>query len=46
MGENRHAYRIVVGMTEEKRPLGRPRHRWVDNITMDHRERMGWYGVN
>jgi hypothetical protein len=35
MGENRNAYRILVGMQEEKRPLGRPRRRWVDNIKMD-----------
>jgi hypothetical protein len=41
MGETRNAYRILVGKPEGKRPLGRPRHRWVDNIKMDHRERMG-----
>jgi hypothetical protein len=35
MGENRNAYRISVGMPEGKRPLGRPRCRWVDNIKMD-----------
>jgi hypothetical protein len=35
MGENRNAYRILVGMPEGKRPLGRPRRRWVDNIKMD-----------
>jgi hypothetical protein len=32
MGENRTAYRILVGKQEGKRPLGRPRRRWVDNI--------------
>jgi hypothetical protein len=32
MGENRNAYRILVGKPEEKRPLGRPRCTWVDNI--------------
>jgi hypothetical protein len=32
MGEKRNAYRILVGMQEEKRPLGRPKRRWVDNI--------------
>jgi hypothetical protein len=32
MGEMRTAYRILVGKPEGKRPLGRPRHRWVDNI--------------
>jgi hypothetical protein len=36
--EKRNAYRILVGKPEGKRPLGRPRRRWVDNITMDHRE--------
>jgi hypothetical protein len=40
-GENRNAYRILVGKPERKRPLGRPRHRWVDNIKMDLRE-IGW----
>jgi hypothetical protein len=43
MGDKRNAYRILVGMPEEKRPLGRPRHRWVDNIKMDLRE-IGWDG--
>jgi hypothetical protein len=41
MGETRNAYRILVG----KRPLGRPRRRWVDNIKMDIRE-IGWGGVD
>jgi hypothetical protein len=39
------AYRILVGKPEGKRPLGRPRCRWVDNIKMDLRE-MGWYGLD
>jgi hypothetical protein len=34
-GEMRNAYRILVGKPEGKRPLGRPRRRWVDNIKMD-----------
>jgi hypothetical protein len=38
MGENRNAYRILVGKPEGKRPLGRPRRRWVDNFKMDLRE--------
>jgi hypothetical protein len=41
MGENRHAYRLLVGKTQVKRPLGRPRRRCVDNIKMDIRE-IGW----
>jgi hypothetical protein len=44
-GETRTAYRIVVGKPEGKRPLGRPRRRWVDNIKMDLRE-IGWDGVD
>jgi hypothetical protein len=35
MGEKRNAYRLLVGKPEGKRPLRRPRHRWVDNIRMD-----------
>ena len=38
MGEERRAYRVLVGKTEGKRPLGRPRCRWVDNIRMDLQE--------
>jgi hypothetical protein len=45
MGEKRNAYRILVGKPERKRPLGRPRRRWVDNIKMDLRE-IGWDGVD
>jgi hypothetical protein len=37
MGEKRNASRILVGKPEGKRPLGRPRRRWVDNIKMDLR---------
>jgi hypothetical protein len=39
--EKRNAYRISVGKPEGKRPLGRPRHRWLDNIKIDLREK-GW----
>ena len=35
MGEERRVYRVLLGKPEGKRPLGRPRHRWVDNIRMD-----------
>jgi hypothetical protein len=45
MGEMRKAYRILVGKPEGKRPLGRPRRRWVDNIIMDLRE-IGWDGMD
>jgi hypothetical protein len=41
MGEGRGAYRILVGRPEGRRPLGRPRHRWEDNIKMDLVE-VGW----
>jgi len=35
MGEERGVYRILLGKPEGRRPLGRPRHKWVDNIRMD-----------
>jgi hypothetical protein len=38
MGETTNAYRILMGKPEEKRPLGRPRRRWVDDSKMDLRE--------
>jgi hypothetical protein len=41
MGEGRGAYRILVGRPEGRRPLGRPRRRWKDNIKMDLQED-GW----
>jgi hypothetical protein len=34
-GENRNVYRLLVGKPEGKRPLGRPRRMWIDNIKMD-----------
>jgi hypothetical protein len=35
MGDKRNVYRLLVGKPEGKRPLGRPRRRWIDNIKMD-----------
>jgi hypothetical protein len=45
MGENRNACRILVGNPERRRPLGRPRRKWVENIKMDLRE-IGWDGMD
>jgi len=38
IGKQRGVYRVLVGRAEGKRPLGRPRHRWDDNIKMGLRE--------
>jgi hypothetical protein len=46
MGEKRNVYRLLVGKPEGKRPLGRPRCRWVDNIRMDlGRGDVDWIGL-
>jgi hypothetical protein len=45
MGTKRNAYRILVGNPEGKRPLGRPRLRWVNIIKMYLRE-IGWDGID
>jgi hypothetical protein len=45
MREKRNAYRLLVGKSEGSRPLGSPRHRWVDNIRMDLGE-VGWGDVD
>ena len=49
MGEERVMYRVLVGKPEVKRPLGRPRRRWVDNNRMDLQEvrcgYMDWNGL-
>ena len=42
MEEGRGVHKVLVGKTEGKRPLGRPRRRWEDNIKMDFQE---WKGV-
>jgi hypothetical protein len=41
----RNVYKILVGMPEGKRPLGKPRRMWVDNIKIDLRE-IGWGGMD
>jgi hypothetical protein len=45
MVAKRNAYRILVGKPESKRPLGRPRRRWVDSVKLDLRE-IGWRGMD
>jgi len=45
LGEGRDVYRVLVGRPEGKRPLGRPRHGWKDNIKMDLRK-IGIDGAN
>jgi hypothetical protein len=49
MGEKRNVYRLLVGKPERKRPLGRPRRRWIDNIKVDLLEIrlsvVGWSGL-
>jgi hypothetical protein len=45
MGKKRNAYRLLVEQLEGKRPPGRPRCRWVDNIRLDLGE-IGWGGVD
>jgi hypothetical protein len=45
MEEKRNTYKILVGKPEGKRPLGRTKRSWVDNIKMDVRE-VGWDGVD
>jgi len=48
VGERRGVYRVLVGKPEGKRQLGRPSHRWEDNIKMDLQEvgcRVAWSGL-
>jgi hypothetical protein len=50
MGEKRNVYMLLIGKPEGKRPLGRPRCRWMDNIKMDILERglnvVDWIGLS
>jgi hypothetical protein len=46
MGEGRGVYRVLVGKPEGKRPLGKPRRRWEDNIKMDLQEVGVWTGLD
>jgi hypothetical protein len=45
MGKRRSVYRVLIGRPEDKRPVGRPRRRWEDNIKLDLRE-IGIDGAN
>ena len=45
MGDRRGACRVLVGMPKGKRPVGRPWHRWENNIKMDLQE-VGWGGMD
>jgi len=49
MGEERRLYRLLLGKPKRRRPMGRPRRRWVDNIRTDLQEvgcgYMGWIGL-
>jgi len=49
MGKERRVYKVLVGKPEGRRPVGRPRRRWVDNIRMDLKEvgcgYMDWIGL-
>jgi hypothetical protein len=44
-GESRVVYRVFLGKSEGKKAIGRPRHRWADNIKMDLQE-VGYEGMN
>jgi hypothetical protein len=50
MGEKMNVYRLLVGKPEGKRPLGRPRRRWIDKINMELLERglsdVDWIGLD
>jgi hypothetical protein len=44
ISNGQNAYRVLMEKSEGKRPLGRPRHTWEDNIKMDLRDRVVWTG--
>jgi hypothetical protein len=46
MGAKRNAYRTLTGKSAGKRPLGRPRRRWVGNIKIILETGWGWYGLD
>jgi hypothetical protein len=46
MGEKRNVYRLLVGKPEGKRPLGRPRRMWIDNIKIDLLDRIECCGLD
>ena len=46
IGDRKGVYRVMMGKPEEKRPLGRPRRRWEDNIQMDLQEMGVGHGLN
>jgi hypothetical protein len=47
IGEKKNAYRILVGKPEGKKPLGKPRRRWVNDIKIDLKsDTMGWYRLD
>ena len=46
MGEGKGVHRVLVGKPEGRRPLGRPRRRWEDNIKMDLEEVGWWHGLD
>jgi hypothetical protein len=45
MGERRYTYKLFVGTPEGRRPLGRPRHRWLDNVRMQGLDGVMWTGL-
>jgi hypothetical protein len=46
LGDSRGAYRVLVGIPDEKKPLGRPMCRWEENIKMDFKKWVGKHGLD